>query len=259
LNPRVLITGADGLIGSVLMQELGGRYRLSGLDRRRRAFGRRSQDMTRLRSVASAFEDQEVVIDLAANANSETGWEEIYRNNLRATFNAFEASRRGGVRRIVFASSNHVTEMYERDEPYASIVAGRYELVDRSTIPLIRSDAAIRPDGAYAVGKALGEALGRMYADSYGLSVICLRIGTVNAQNRPSRARHYATFLSRGDLVRLVNAAIDAPTDLRYGIFYGVSNNTWRFWAIDDAFDSMGFEPEDDAEAWRAETVKPRP
>ena len=79
----------------------------------------------------------------------------------------------------------------------------------------------------------------------------CVRIGTVNAADRPSRPRHFATLLTHADLVRLVRAAIEAPEDLRYGVFYGVSNNTWRFWDLDAARESLGYVPEDDAERWR--------
>jgi uronate dehydrogenase len=248
---RVLITGAGGLIGGILRRGLGSDYELSGLDARRRLVRGRARNMRRLRSVIGLFADQETVVDLAANADAAAGWSAVYENNLLATYNAFEASRRSGVRRVIFASSNHVTGLYEQDAPYDAIVAGRYEGLDRNEIPLLGSDAPIRPDGLYAVGKAFGEALGRYYAEEHGLSVICLRIGTVNAAGRPTRPRHFATLLTHADLVRLFRSAIEVPQDLGYGIFYGVSNNTWRFWNLEDARESLGYVPEDDAERWR--------
>ena len=76
--------------------------------------------------------------------------------------------------------------MYERDEPYASIVAGRYDGLDPDDLPRLTADAPIRPDGPYGIGKAFGEAAARYYAEEFGLSVICLRIGTVNARE-PAR------------------------------------------------------------------------
>lgn len=248
---RVLITGAAGLIGGILREGLGNEYELSGLDARRRRFRGRAANMKHLRSVLGHFANQGAVIDLAADADATTGWGAVYGNNLLATYNAFEASRRGRVRRVIFASSNHVTGLYERDPPYDAIVAGRYEDIDQATIPLLTTDAPIRPDGLYAVGKAFGEALGRLYAEEYGLSVICLRIGTVNSADRPRSPRHFATLLTHADLVRLVRCAIQAPDDVGYGIFYGVSNNTWRFWSLTDARELLGYEPEDDAELWR--------
>ena len=109
----------------------------------------------------------------------------------------------------------------------------------------------IRPDGAYGIGKAFGEAAARYYADEHGLSTICLRIGTCKASDRPERPRDFATLLTHADLVRLVVAALEAPDGVRFATFYGVSANTWRFWEIEDAREAIGFEPADDAERFR--------
>ena len=249
---RVLITGAAGLIGGVLRDALSDRYELSGIDVRPVA-GMESAvaDMRDLDAVHSAFEGVDTVIDLAAVVSEWSPWDEIYENNFPATHNAFEAGRRAGVKRVVFASSNHATGMYEGDEPYASIVAGRYGGLDPSKIPHLNTDMPIRPDGPYGIGKAFGEAVGRYYSDRHGLSVICLRIGTVNRENRPVIVRQFATLLSHADLTQLVGRCVEAPGDLRFAIFYGVSDNTWRFWDIGNSRDLVGYEPRDDAEQWR--------
>jgi uronate dehydrogenase len=175
----------------------------------------------------------------------------VRANNIPATLNALEAAHRAGVPRLVFASSNHVTGLYERDEPYASIVEGAYGGLDPAALTRISAADPIRPDGPYGVGKALGEAAGRMYAELHGLSVICLRIGTVNAEGRPLSARQFATLLTHGDLVQLVERSLLAPASERFGIFYGVSGNTWRIWDIADARARLGYEPRDDAEQFR--------
>jgi uronate dehydrogenase len=250
VNGRVLITGAAGLIGGVLQRGLADEYELTGLDAARRR-GFRGKDMTKLGAVLGAFADEDVVIDLAADPSPAADWQAVHGNNLVATYNAFEASRRAGVRRLIFASSNHVTGLYERDPPYSAIVAGDYGGLDPHEIPRLGADAEIRPDGLYGVGKAFGEALGRLYAEEHGLSVICLRIGTVNAADRPSSPRHFATLLTHADLVRLVRSAIEAPESVRFAVVYGVSNNTWRFWDLDEARETLGYVAEDDAEAWR--------
>ena len=117
---------------------------------------------------------------------------------------------------------------------------------------------AVRPDTPYGVGKALGEASARYHAEAHGLSVLCLRIGTLNWANRPSVARHFATLITHGDMARLVRCCIEAPQDLTFGIFYGVSANTWRIWDIDDARRLIGYEPADDAEQWRREGERTR-
>ncbi len=155
------------------------------------------------------------------------------------------------MRKVVFASSNHVTGLYERDDPYAAIVAGRYAGLQPAAIPMITSAHPIRPDGYYGVGKAVGEALGRLYAEEHGLSVICLRIGTVNTADRPRDQRHFSTLLTHADLVQLVRCAIEAPDDVSFAVFYGVSSNTWRFWDIEEATAAIGYSPRDNAETWR--------
>ncbi len=246
----VLITGAAGLIGSILRRELTGEFDLRGVDRRRAPDVDRV-DMTRRKEVDRAFQGVDAVVDLAGEPTLETPWEKVWKNNIPATKNALEAARRAGARRVVFASSNHVIGMYERDAPYSAIVSGDYGEVDSQAIPMIAPDAPVRPDSAYALGKALGEAAGRYYADEFGLSVICLRIGTVLEENRPLTSRHFATLLTHDDLVRLVRDAVSAPDDVRFGVYFGVSDNKWRFWDLENARREIGYAPRDDAERFR--------
>jgi nucleoside-diphosphate-sugar epimerase len=250
---NVLIIGAGGLIGSVLQEGLRAGHSIRGLDRRRVDDRRvRRADMRRLKSVAPAFEGVEAVVDLAVRANFRAPWREVARHNVPATMNALEAARRFGVQRYIFASSNHVTGMYERDDPYCEIVAGRYDGLDPAKVPKIDSRFPIRPDGPYGIGKALGEAACRYYSDDFGLSAICLRIGTVNAGDRPENPRHFATHLTHADLVHLVDCAIRASSELRFGVYYGVSDNKWRFWDIAEPHEAIGYVPQDNAERFRS-------
>jgi nucleoside-diphosphate-sugar epimerase len=250
---RLLITGAAGLIGTVLMRGLEGRYLVSGVDRARR----RPENVMRMDLAKSkaghgrGYDGVDAVIDLAGIPGLATASEVVWKNNIPATMNSLEAARRAGVRRYVFASSNHVTGMYERELPWSAIVAGEYGEVDPEAIPQIRTSSPIRPDSAYAVGKAAGEVAARWYSDTYGLSAICLRIGTVNRADRPEKARHFATLLTHADLLRLVDCALEAPEELRFGVYYGVSRNTWRFWDISDAAAEIGYDPQGDAERFR--------
>ena len=163
----------------------------------------------------------------------------------------FEASKMAGVRRVIFASSNHATGNYENDSPYREIVTGQYEKLTPGSFDLVNTDMPIRPDGPYGIGKAFGEATGRYFADEQGLSVMCLRIGTLNVESRPMNLRQFATLLTHGDLVRLVKACINGPDSIRFGIYYGVSNNKWRFWDISNSQREIGYQPKDNAETWR--------
>ena len=245
---KILITGASGLIGTVLRNNLASYYELSGIDIRPVSdMPSVVADMTDLTAIEPEFQGIDVVIDLAGAAPMETSWDVVHRNNLTSTYNALEAARRGGVARVIFASSNHATGMYEKDHPYSAIVAGRYEGLDPTSIPYITTRMPIRPDGPYGIGKAFGEASGRYYSDEYGLSVICIRIGTLNKESRPNNKRQCATLLSHSDLVQLISRCINAPDDLRFTIFYGVSANKWRFWDIADSRETVGYEPKDDA------------
>lgn len=249
---RIAITGAAGLIGRTLVADLTGDYDVRRIDRtQRKGVFRRREDTRRVELTAKAFEGVQTVIDLAANPSLDTTWEEAVRGNIAATVGAFEAARLAGVRRVVYASSNHVVGLYERDEPYASICAGRYEGLEPGSIPMVTSSHPLRPDSPYGVSKVAGEAVARLYAEEHGLSAICLRIGTVNAQDRPTSVRTFSTLLTHADLVRLVRACIDAPPDLRFAVVYGVSANTWRFWDLEEARRLVGYEPRDDAERWR--------
>jgi nucleoside-diphosphate-sugar epimerase len=207
--------------------------------------------MARAKDVARACVGRDMVIDLAAIPAVRTPWELVHENNIPATVNVLEGARVAGCRRVVFASSNHVVGLYENDEPYASIVAGRYDGLDPERVPRLTSSAAVRPDGAYALGKVIGEAAGRYYVEEFGLSVHCLRIGSVTPNGTPTDVRCYATLLTHDDLERLVRACLEAPPEVRYGIYYGVSANKWRFWDVDEARESVGYEPRDNAESWR--------
>jgi nucleoside-diphosphate-sugar epimerase len=247
----VLVTGAAGLIGGVVADSLSGDYAVHGLDVSRSDRVQWVTDMIDLRRAQPAFEGMDAVLDLAAYASVSTAWDGVIRNNVPATLNALAAAQAAGVRRVVFASSNHVVGMYERDEPYASVIAGNYDGLDAAQLPRLTAAAPIRPDGPYGVGKALGEAAARYYADEHGLSVICLRIGTVTSTDRPTDPREFATILTHRDLAQLVRCCLEAPESVRFGIFYGVSANTWRFWDIDDAREAIGYTPQDDAERWR--------
>jgi uronate dehydrogenase len=250
-KPLILITGAGGLIGSVLRQGLRNDHSIRGLDIATTTGVEHVVDLAEGIDVGPLFAGAHAVVDLAGTSDVDADWSAIRGNNIPATLNTFESARAAGVSRIVYASSNHITGMYERDEPYASILAGRYDNVDPATIRRIDETSSIRPDSPYAVAKAAGEAAGRFYWEEYGISVICLRIGTVNHQDRPTSVRHFATLLTHRDLIQLVRSALTAPLSVGFVTVYGVSANRWRIWDIERARDLLGYAPQDDAERWR--------
>lgn len=251
---NILITGVSGLIGNMLARQLPtlGGYTVSGIDIAApegvdlAAFT--TADCYDYDAIAPSFRGVDGVVHLAANAPVDTPWHDVLRNNITATHNVYEAARAAGVKRLVFASSNHAVGNFELDQPYASIVRGDYSMVndDPSDIPLVDRAVPVRPDSDYGVSKVFGEATGRYYSEHHGLEVACLRIGTVNRQDAPGNIRSLATWLSHRDLAQLVHLCLTRP--LRFEVFYGVSNNRWRFWDISHARDLIGYDPQDDAE-----------
>lgn len=250
---HIVVTGAAGRVGRVLVGGLRETYDLAGLDRHRaHNLTDHRVSITRVRQnrLVRLLTGADALIHLAADPSLTASWRSVLWTNVLGTRNLLEAAHRAGVPRVVFASSNAVTSGYERDEPWASVVAGRYDGLDSATFPRIRPDMPVRPANPYGVSKVFGEAACRYYSDRYGMSTICVRIGTVTPDGRPTNARSYATLLTHADLVRLATACIEAPDDVKFAVLYGVSANTWRLYDLAGA-DIVGYVPQDDAETWR--------
>jgi uronate dehydrogenase len=234
MSERVLVTGAAGRIGGYLRPRLardGRTLRLldvvavdAGPDEEAV-----TASVTDLDAVTAACADVDAVVHLGGYAGEEA-WDDVLAVNIHGTYVVFEAARRAGVPRVVFASSNHA--------------AGFHPAVDP-----VPDDLSPRPDTYYGVGKAAGEALGSLYHDRYGLDVVCLRIGTCS--DAPPDARSLATWLSPDDCGRLVEAALTCPSP-GFRTVWGVSANTRRRWALAGAHE-IGYRPRDDAEAFAAE------
>jgi nucleoside-diphosphate-sugar epimerase len=251
---KILITGAAGRIAQMVREALKDDYELSGIDLRAPE-GYEDYtvaDMTDIDAIRPAFEGKDVVVDFANNPAGNLSWEDAFSNNIHATFNSMRAAQEAGVGRYIYTSSNRITEEYQQDEPYASICRGDYTGLDQASIPLINTSMPVRPNGPYGIGKAAAEAAGRYFVDKHGLSVICLRLGTMGRDDAgPRDQRQFATMLTPRDVKQLYACAVAAPDDLKWGVFYGVSNNKWRFWDISDAERLIGYKPIDNMETWR--------
>jgi nucleoside-diphosphate-sugar epimerase len=251
---RILVTGAAGRIAQLVIEELATDHDIRGADLQPAPNMTESHlaDMTDLNAVRRLFRDIDVVVDFANNPAGDLSWEDAYRNNILATFNSMRAAQEAGVTRYVYTSSNRATEGYEHDEPYASICRGDYEGLEPGKLALLTTDLPLRPNGPYGIGKAAAEAAGRYFSDKFGMSMICLRLGTMGRDNTgPRDQRQFATTITPSDVKRLYRCAVEAPASLRFAIYYGVSNNKWRFWDISDAQAQIGYAPRDDMEVWR--------
>ena len=248
---KVLITGMSGLIGGLLrrrLESLGG-YELSALNRRPVDGVKCLQaDMADLEAIKPAFEGIDVVAHLAARLGSED-LEGNLSANIVGAYNVYEAARLAGVRRVVFASSGATIRGWCLDEPYKAIAEGRYDDVPEG-FPKITHDM-VRPNSIYGATKVWGEALGRHFADAYGMSVLCVRIGAVPKDNRPHEPHEFASYLSHRDVAQVLQRCIDAPDDLGYDVFFATSDNPRGYRDLSHAREVLGYVPEDSAEAFR--------
>lgn len=240
---KILVTGMSGLIGSAVREMLGEKYDFSALNRSDvTGVPCHRADIADLDAIQPAFAGQETVVHLAAIARVDATWEEILRHNVIGTYNVFEAARRAGVKRIVYASSGATVSGYEREMPYAALVAGGEA---PSEWTKLTPDAPVRPGGIYGASKVWGEALARHFSDAHGLSILCLRIGSVNAEDRPRSPREAVVWCSRRDIVQAIDRAIEAPDDLAFDVFFVLSNNPLGYRDIDHTRAVLGFEPQD--------------
>ena len=246
---RVLVTGLSGLIGRAVRQEAGERFELSALNRSAvDGVPCHRADITNLEAIRPAFEGVDTVLHLAAQVGN-PGWETVRDVNVTGTYNVFEAARQARVKRVVFASSGATVSGIESDSPYRDLVAGRYDGL--TTWPMLTHLSPVRPAGLYGVSKVWGEALGRQYADAHGLSVICVRIGRVHAQDRPLSPREFSVWCSQRDIARLFVRCMEAPAALRYEIVFGNSRNKWGYRDLEHTRAVLGWEPVDAAENYR--------
>ena len=232
----VLITGAAGDVGTHLRRELAGRYELRVSDIKPikdLAKGERfvRADVSKMPDMLRATKGVDAIVHLGAWP-VEGDWPRILSTNLVGAYNAFEAARRNGVRRVVFASSNHAVGFYRRDET-----------IDHLAQP--------RPDSRYGVSKAFGEALGALYAHKYGLEVLAIRIGNVNPA--PVDKRRLAIWISPRDIAQLVSIGIEHP-GIKFEIVYGISDNQ-RGWFDNSNAYRLGYRPVDKSEAYAAEVL----
>jgi nucleoside-diphosphate-sugar epimerase len=243
---NILVTGMSGLIGGVAGRELARRgYNVSALNRQDvRGFRTTRASITDLNAIRPAFQGIDCVVHMAAYLGPSDALQ--LSVNIEGTYNVFEAAKEAGVKRFVFGSSGATQMGYEREEPVRSMVEARYE--DIPDPPgRVYHDSPARPDRMYGVAKAAGEIMGRYYSETHGISVICIKLGRVTAEDRPDSPRNAAVYLSQRDAAQIVWRCVEAPADVRYGIVYGVSDNRTRFRDLEHTTQLVGYVPEDGA------------
>jgi uronate dehydrogenase len=244
IDRTVLILGAAGKIGRAVREGLRGRFRLMRLaDIVPQAPALPGEDcvdveLTDMAALGRAMQGIDCVVHLAGVSVEPDAqqWEQVLPANFVGTHNVFEAARQAGVKRVVYASTHHAIGFYRREKTIAASVSPR-------------------PDSYYGVSKVFGEAMGRLYADKFALSVVSLRIGAFRPE--PTEPRHLWVWISPRDMVELIRCSIEAP-GVHYCTAYGISANTRSFWDNEEAA-ALGYAPRDNAEDFAAQILADPP
>jgi uronate dehydrogenase len=230
---RLLLTGAAGGLGQALRPRLKANCKvLRSADRV--AFGLAGEqeefvlaDLADASAVMGMMQGVDAVVHLGG-VSTEAAFEPILQGNILGVYNLYEAARKQGVKRIVFASSNHVTGFYKQSET-------------------INASHPPRPDSLYGVSKAFGEDLSRFYFDRYGIETACVRIGSSFPE--PKDRRMLATWLSFDDLHRLITACLTTPV-LGHSIIFGMSDNAVTWWDNSQA-NHVGYKAQDSSDIFK--------
>lgn len=237
---EVYITGVTGTIGRYLAEDLSSSYRIRGNSRSgapvKGAEVARG-DVRDLDFMTKQLEGVDTLIHLGADPSVRATWDSALNNNIDGAQKVYEAARLAGVKRVIFASSNHVTGILTE------------KVVDMD------ADTPMRPDSYYGISKAAGELIGRYYSDRYGISVLNFRIGWIGAWqtdeeivNRFKGIKNAdpLMWLSRRDCAQAHRCGIEAPREIAYGTYYIMSNNKDMLWDLTNAKKELGYEPQDD-------------
>ncbi len=238
---RLLLTGAAGGLGQVLRERLtplSTILRLSDIADLGEA--KAGEEIIRCDLADKAAVDELVkgvdAIVHMGGLSTEHAFEQILEANIKGVFHLYEGARRHGIKRVIFASSNHVIGFHKQGE-------------------MIDANCAKRPDSYYGLSKSFGEDLSRFYFDRYGIETACLRIGSSFPEAKDRRM--LVTWLSYRDLTELIRCCLFAP-QLGHTIVYGASDNKDKWWD-NSAAAHLGFKPQDSSEVFRAKAESAPP
>lgn len=256
-KPKVLVTGASGLIGQLVINRLGDRYEFSGLSRRPLdGIPYTQASVTDAEAVRAACVGMDMVLHLAAETQDYDDWDKVVATTMGGTLNVFRAAQEAGVKRVVFASAGSTMLGYQFDPTsiYAQLADNKLQRMPADARMILHTDPA-RPADFYSVGKLFGEQTGRLFSDRYGMSVLVIRVGAVLPDDKPTIVRELPGYLSHRDLVNIIDKTLSAPMTLRYDIFHAVSNNARRWRDIDHSRQVLGWEPLDSSDVFDPATL----
>jgi len=240
---RLLLTGAAGGLGCELRARLKSycdELRLSDIQPLKPPQAQAGEDIQLCplqdeAAVMALVQGVDAIVHMGG-VSTEQPWAPILAANIAGVVNLYEAARKHSVKRVVFASSNHVMGFYRQDE-------------------VVNAKSPPRPDGFYGLSKAFGEDVAQLYWDRWGIETVSIRIGSSFPE--PRDRRMLATWLSYDDLERLVMAALTAPV-VGHSIIYGTSDNQ-ASWYDNSLAKHIGFKPQDSSDVFRAAVEERQP
>jgi uronate dehydrogenase len=249
-SKTVLITGAAGNLGGKLRRHLEGRYPLRLLDIKTRGDEAIAEADLGVWDPAwvKLFAGVDTVVHLAADPKADQTWEQVIGPNIDGVVHVFAAAAQNGVKRVIFASSNHAMGGYKDEATPHKLTTDIRPLP--GTHYVVNGEA--RNSIAYGSAKLMGERIGKCYADIHDLSCIAVRIGWVRhgentADDMPTGREWFRLmWLSNRDFCQLMERCIEADPSIKFAVVNGMSNNTGMRWDIEYARQVVGYEPQDD-------------
>ena len=256
---KVLLTGAAGRIGAAFRHYEGQRYQLRLADRNPDQLGDPAGhevveiDVVDPEACQAACRGIDTVVHLAGDPSGQAGfYGSLLDNNIKGTYNIFQAAKDQGCRRVIFASTIQVISGYPLDVQ-------------------AQPESLVKPLNMYAVSKCFGEAVAHYFAMAEGLSSIAIRIGAFEGNRAISNpdARTLSAFVSKRDLSHLIRRCIETP-NVQFAIVHGVSDNRFKRLDISSTRELVDYAPQDDAfqlfeiglsyrQRWYEERPKPPP
>ena len=242
---KIGITGAEGTIGSVLRNGLSNKYKIISFTLQTQDFETVQVDLSNNNEIKGKFEGLDALIHLAADPRPEASWESVKKNNLEATYNVYNEVKNAGVKKIIFASTNHTQ--------HGDTLLSTPETLDLKKNKILSLENNTNPDSLYAVSKLFGEDLGKYFSEQHKIKFIGLRIGWIVKGDdptimcgTPSEDYLRSMYLSHRDCIQAFERALESSRD--YLIAYAISNNSRKVFDLKESSRSLNFYPEDDSE-----------
>lgn len=233
---KVGITGASGVLGTILQKGLSTKYDLKLFDINESSEGNIIKcDFTDTEQVQGLFSGLDAIVHLAGDPRPNAPEELTYRNNFYSTSLAFEEARNSGVKKIVFASSN----FYHQGDISRALQGQLKRKITLSDFPT--------PECLYGQSKVYGESLGK-HLSHFGVQFVGLRIGWAVREDNPAMygGLYMASmFCSHRDLTQAVHKSIEA--DIDFTAAYAISDNDAKVFDLEGTREVIAYNPLDNS------------